>query len=82
VPLSTVVELKQAAAASPFLDAVYVTTLVDPPGFVTQVQTRSFLQEAKENAEITATNNTTFFIFIIFRVNFLVNTAANLIQLF
>ena len=57
--------LKQAALASPFLALVYVTTLVEEPlpdilEVVTQVQTLSFLQEAKEIAVTTATNNNTF----------------------
>ena len=63
--------LKHAALASPFLESVKVSTVVEgvEPGKVLvskQVQVRSFLQDAKENAEITVTINNIFFIFLYF----------------
>ena len=55
------VAFKHAALASLFLASVYVMVVV-PPLLYVQVQTRSFLQEAKETKATTAINNT-FFIF-------------------
>ena len=75
VPSLSVKELlRQWALAEAFEDLVYVVMSVVlgsalPPVGVnveTQVQTRSFLHEAKDVADRTAINNTTFFIFIFF----------------
>jgi hypothetical protein len=55
------------ALAAAFVDFGYVvTSAVDPAVESIHVQVWSFLHEAKENAEITAANKNTFFIFIEF----------------
>jgi hypothetical protein len=64
-----VVSLRHCDRASPFLDFVYVVTVAGPsemPLVVEEhVQRRSFLHDAKENAEATATNKNIFFMFLI-----------------